>query len=190
MGLVLVPLSLVYLFVFWRKLKEDYYQESLFSLGLAQYVLLAVLYFVSFSTGLIEFFYLEIVFILLGYFLISYWFKRDSANKLEITEGMLLAFWLVDLLWSVFQLLFWAVGLSLFSLLVFLVINKNYRRFNWYKSGRVGIAGITALGLRALIKGVLVLMFPALFPHRFAPLVFGLFAFVSFVLVYKLANKK
>jgi len=190
MWFVLPLLSLVYLFVFWRKLKEDYYQESLFSLGLTQYGLLAGLYFISTRiNNPANFFYLEIVFVLLGYFMISFWFKRGSANKLEIVEGTLLAFWLMDVLWGSYQRLFWEAGLSVFSLVVFWLETKNYKKFNWYKSGRVGIAGVTALGLRSLVKGSMVLMLPAVFPFRFAPLVFGLFAFANFVLVYKLANK-
>ena len=190
MLVVLFLLSLVYLFVFWRKLKEDYYQESLFSLGLTQYVFLAGLYLVATRARLVNFYYLEMIFALGGYLLISYWFKRDSANKLEIAEGMLISFWLVDALWSSYLGLFWGAGLSIFSAIVFVVVNKNYKKFNWYRSGRVGIAGITALGLRSLIKGSLVLMMPVQFPYRFAPLVFGLFAFANFMLVYKLANKK
>jgi hypothetical protein len=199
MWLALPLLGIIYLFLFWRKLREDYYQEALFSLSLVQVLVLTGLYWLIQYRLVLNFYYLEVVFVVIAYLLVSLWFKRGEVNKIEIIEGSLIAYWWVNLFWCTLLLFkdwsHWqSLGLEVFvtvlSLVVYLIVNNNYKKFGWYRSGRVGIAGLTALGAALLLKGSVVFVFPTVFHFPIAPLIFGAFAFLDFMLVYMLANQK
>ena len=47
--------------------------------------------------------------------------------------------------------------ICIFSVIAFFFVDKNYKKFTWYRSGKVGFTGLAVLSLFFFIKGVVAL---------------------------------
>ena len=139
---------LIFLYMLWRVLKDDYHFEKIFNLG---FIILSVFLLNSF---------------ILKYLLSEYWFwinlfslvlaslfiiKRQKMKFFEILNAMVIGLlpWLSMIYindainnssLSSF-VIFWVVLICVF---LYFFSSANYRRFSWYKSGRIGFSGIVA----------------------------------------------
>ena len=148
--------ALFFLFVLWKKLKEDYSSDKIFSLGL---------YCLSFSS---------LVYIVSLKFFSGWWFWSIMGgalvglslgiirNRLRASEA-LEAFTIASLFpaAAVFLASFThtrdktAIGLFFVILMLivfYFVVDKHYKKFGWYKSGRVGFSGLSTAGVFFLIR--------------------------------------
>jgi len=127
-------------FSLWRKLKEDFEEEEIFSLTLLVLI-------VCFLGGwlwqkLVFFVYLSFW---LGVGVIKLWAVKFKKNVWEILDGFA---W-----WNLFFLFFGGLGLflesdglgnlglclaGLLGFLFYAFFQKKYRSFGWYKSGKTG----------------------------------------------------
>lgn len=136
---------LIFLFIFWKRLKEDYVSEIIFSTAFLSIV------------GRIGFWYLG------SFFIPSYFFwlallgailgllvgiLRSRMNFFETVDAFIFAslptltiIFLEDSAKNSSLTSFIAFVFTLILIFLFFVINANYKRFGWYKSGRVGISG-------------------------------------------------
>ncbi len=152
----------MYLFIFWKKLKEDFYSEVIFRIGfniligLAIGILFALKFakpyflWAGFTGGMLG----------LAFTLIKFKFKFY-----EVLEAFIIAI----LPWLGFVYLFDSVRHSSFSsflgflaililILVSYFIGAHYKNFNWYKSGKMGFTGLAILIIMFFARSVLALL--------------------------------
>lgn len=194
---ILVSLSgiIIFLFVFWKRLKEDYATNQIFTT--AFYVLSGVGlgYFTSRRFLPNAWFWFVLGGIMFGLTLAGLRYKLRIFEAVEaLTVGLLPwlgLFYLKDSIdhSSLFSFLAFFAVTSLLAL--FSYLDSHYKNFSWYKSGRIGFAGLTTLGLFFLIRGVFASFFPFVisFLGRYEAMISGVSAFVLFLLTFNLARK-
>lgn len=140
---------LIFLFIFWKKLKEDYSSEIIFRSG--NLILIGVLIFYLISLNYFGGWYLWFGFIggLLGLITASYFQKIRFFETLE-------AFVISGLPWVSIGFLhdsvinsslnsFLAFVATLFYMFLAYWLDNKYKNFFWYKSGKIGISGLIVL---------------------------------------------
>jgi hypothetical protein len=84
------------------------------------------------------------------------------------------------------------IGFIVIILLIvlFYFLDAHYKKFTWYKSGRVGFTGLTTLGLLLLLRAAVAPIVPDMlsFSGKYEAIISGILAFVSFLLVFNLAR--
>lgn len=82
-------------------------------------------------------------------------------------------------------------GGYLVIIFIYYLFNSRYKNFGWYKSGKIGFASYTTLGIYFLVRGVTAFFFPFIisFTGLVEPVLSGLCAFASFLGVYILSQK-
>lgn len=187
---------LLFFFLFWKRLKEDYHYEKIFNLGfvvifglitgliISRFIFqsywywistisILVFYFIYISRQKIKFF--ESFEVLIISFLpwVSLFFLTDSVQKSSLSSF----------------LLFWVTLIAIF---IFFLVNSQYRKFTWYKSGRVGLAGLSACLFYYISRIIIFLIYPQstslvpLYEIYFS----STFTLVIFLLTYKLFISK
>ncbi|HJY98382.1 MAG TPA: hypothetical protein VJ227_01570 [Patescibacteria group bacterium] len=193
--LALIPGILVFLFVFWKRLNEDYAAEVIFRSAIL------ILLGVAIGWGISERFYKE-AFLWLSFFgamgglgIASY---RHRIKFYESFEAMIVA----ALPWISFLFLKDSVvssSLSSFiaflSLLIIVFIafffDQRYKDFAWYKSGKIGFTGLATLTIIFLTRLVIaILQIPVIsFLGRFEAVASGVAAFISLILLINLGRQ-
>lgn len=151
----------IFLFSFWRKLKDDFAPDITFKIGFN--ILIGIGISLLFALRFFPEYYLLIAFIgaITGLFIAIFRFRIKFYEVLE-------AFIIAILPWlSLMFLLDSVLHSSLSSFLGFIVIlilifvsyylDANYKKFNWYKSGKIGFTGLTILIVIFAIRLVLAL---------------------------------
>ncbi len=187
--------TVVFLFLFWKRLKEDYAAGIIFTVSF--YILSGLLIASLFASRFFPawFFWLGIVGMTLG---LGLGILRYKVRFFESFEAIVIG----GLPWLSFVYLKDSVASkSLTSFLAFLAVlvfiylfyylDTHFREFTWYKSGKVGFAGLASLGCVFIARattslfGVNVLSFSG----NYEPFVSGSAAFVCFILVVNLSRK-
>jgi len=150
---------LVFLFILWMRLKEDFASEIIFKLGFN--TLIGICLGVLISNKFLRPYFLWFGFMggLIGMLTTVLKFK---SKFFEIFEAFIVSV----LPWMGFVFLNDSVmHYSLSSFLGFIAIlvlifvsyylSAHYKNFNWYKSGKIGFTGITILGLIFIIRFML-----------------------------------
>lgn len=149
---------LVFLFLLWKTLKEDYQYEKIFNLGLtAIFAYLLSLILLKFVYS--QFWFWIIVFaISLSIFFVS---KRQKMKFFEVFDAISVSFlpWVAlffieDSIVKSSLSSFLAFWITLISIFFYYLLKSYYRSFSWYKSGRVGFAGIVTLFLLFVVRFV------------------------------------
>lgn len=194
---------LFYLFFIWKRLKEDYLPSRIFS---ASFIILA-----GAAVGII-----------LNYFLIApllrstpifspngtwFWFAFIGAalglagvvfkykmRFFETMEAVALGFAF---------LVFFAFMPSIISLVLvvllglFFFLDSRYKRFSWYKSGKVGFSGLALLALFFLIRAFIAMINPdmvsftgtTLFIGKVDAVISSILSFIFFLTLYNLSQR-
>lgn len=187
-----------FLFLLWRRLKEDYPAQLIFSF--ASWIVIPTL----------------IIHLVIKYIVRqpNYWFVADvgglalgfaagiAHHKLkfyETLEGVAVGgvFWLaVIFTFDGFgrQNLVSVIGALLLYLLVagFFLLDKHYKNFGWYKSGKIGFSGLAVLGFFFLVRA-LAFFVPSdvlSLTGRLDAIASGAAAFAFFLLLYNLSVQK
>ena len=152
----------LFLFVFWKRLREDYSSSLIFSSG-AYFIFMASIF--SWLSQLLSRFAVENSILepaglwfwgsILGFivaFALSV--KKLRLRWVETLEAAILggAFWLLVVYGANLALSGFAVVALL--LILFYFLDKNYKRFSWYKSGRVGFSGLLAASVFFTIRAI------------------------------------
>ena len=186
----------LFLFLFWRRLKEDYTSNIIF--GVSFFVLAGFLsgFLVSKYFFPHWFFWLEAFGAFLGF---SFGLVKYNTRFFETFEALFIAFlsWLTFYYWVEFtKKPSWGGGMVAFLnfglILLFNFVDSRYKNFNWYKSGKIGLAGLLAAGVFFLVRAAIALEFPFVvsFPGRSEIVLSGVCAFSLFLLIYNLAKNK
>jgi len=184
---------ILFLFLFWRRLKEDYPSSQIFTT--AFYVLAGILlgYLVSLRVSQLSWFWIELVGITLGF---GVGILRYKFRFFEVLEALTLALlpWLglfflrdsIDNSSLASFLSFFAVT-CLITLFAFL--DSHYKNFSWYRSGRIGFSGLTTLGTLFLVRAAFASFFPFVISFvKYEAILSGVAAFVFFLATFNLAR--
>lgn len=185
----------VLMFLLWYKLKDDYHYEKIFDLAFfvifGIFVSSVLLNFIPSIYLFWIFTFCILIFFLLGVYRLKMKFYESLDGLIIATLPYLGLFFLVSAIknFSLFDFIgFWIVTLFVF---LYFFLESNYRKFNWYKSGRVGFSGLMVGGLLFLVRGLISLYFPQV------PTIIGgidlylsaTFSFLFFLLLFNLSRK-
>lgn len=158
-----------FLFFLWRRLREDWESGDIFTGGAVVY-LFAILGGVVFSYfsrylslwGAVEiggvWFWGAFLFFVLSFLWVVAWKHFGFFETFEaLGVGLLYLYFFVFLMDGVFGggvFSFLGAGVVSFLLFLFFFLEERYKRFSWYKSGRVGFSGLFVLGVGFLIRAI------------------------------------
>lgn len=186
----------VFLFIFWRRLKEDYTSGIIFTS--AFYLLLGLLagYACSYFFWPAFWFWSVLVGLMFG---LGASFLKYRLKFYETLEASVIGF----LIWL--SLIFLANSVkssSVFSFVGFIILiliiglfyflEGRFRNFSWYKSGRIGFCGLSTLGVFFLVRSLVALFYPFVlsFVGKKEVIISSLVAFTLFLLTFNLSKKK
>jgi hypothetical protein len=200
--------SLLFLFFYWRKLREDYELSSVFSSGLAiilSSIFGSLLAHLLLSPNLPQspvFNPSQIWFwgAVLGFFLaLSFSTVRFKLRFFETFDAtvigincLLLTFFLANfILEAIWQNLF-LVLLSLVLLVVYFILDSKYKKLSWYRSGKVGFSGLVTMGIYFLARSLIAINFADMLSlsGKIEIIVSAVVAFLLFFAVYNLAEQE
>lgn len=140
---------MVFLFIFWKKMKEDFGSNIIFRSSTYIFLGVSIFYLVSFNFYYDWFLWMSFIGGVLGLIL------AVISQKIKFFEA-LEAFVISSLPWlSLMFLTDSIIKSSLTSFLAFAVVlilvfisywlDTNYKSFSWYKSGKIGLTGLIIL---------------------------------------------
>lgn len=187
---------IVFLYLFWKRLKEDYPANQIFST--AFYMLLGALFISLLAKRTIPewWFWTNLSGLFLGLLLGIVRYKLRIFETIEAAAISLLPwfglYFLGDSVKTAQISSF--IGFLIISGLVslFFVFDAHYKNFTWYKSGRIGFSGLTTLGLFFLLRATFASFFPDVvsFVGKYDALISAVVSFASFLAVFNLARKE
>lgn len=186
---------LLFSFLFWRRLKEDYSSDIIFSTLLFTLLGIGISLAISLYAFRSFWFWATVLGASVG---ILGGIVKYNLRIYEVIEAAVVSLlpWLgvVYLVYAlVFSSLISLIGLGIVAacLVLFVVLNNRYKRLSWYKSGRVGFAGITTLGVFFLSRALIAIVANDVlsFIGKYEIAVSALAAFVCFFVVFRLAKK-
>lgn len=185
---------LLFLFIFWKKLKEDYSSNIVFSLSF--FILSGVLlgYLTSEYFFPHWFFWLEAFGAFLGF---TIGIIKYNTRFFETFEALFIAFmpWLT--LFYLAELINKpSLGIAVVTflnfglILLFDFVSTRYKNFSWYKSGKIGLAGLLTSGVFFLTRAAIASLLPSVvsFSGRSETVLSGVCAFTIFLLIYNLSK--
>jgi hypothetical protein len=189
--------NFVFLYVFWKRLKEDYSSGQIFTC--AFYILVGLIIANILANRFFPnwWFWLSILGLSIGLLAGVVRFKLRFMESLEalvissLPSMFLLYLGGIILIGYEPELLFGAlfvIGL----IILFVVFNKYYKRFTWYRSGRIGFSGLTIMGTFFLVRAAVAVYFPSMlsFAGKYEVFISAIVAFLSFLGVFNLARQK
>lgn len=194
-SLVTITGIILFLFLFWRRLKEDYSSNTVFSSAFFVLLGVSVGYLISVYFFPRWFFWFEAFGAFLG---ISYGIVKYNTRFFETYEALFISFmpWLT--LFYIAELIkkpSWAIAVVAFInfalILLFDFISVKYKSFSWYKSGKIGLAGLLTSGVFFLSRAAIATILPSMvsFLGLSEIILSGVCAFTVFLLIYNLAKE-
>lgn len=192
--LVVIPGVILFLFIFWKKLKEDYLSDNIFFT--AFYSLFGLLAGSILSIKLLpDWWFWQVVIFSFSGLLIGV--LRFKLRIYEVIEAYLIAilpwFSLFFLTNSILNSnLYSFFGFSFLTLLIglYYFLDTHYKNFSWYRSGRVGFSGLSILGVFLLARALLAPISNVVLSlaGKTDSMISGVLAFIVFLLIYNLAK--
>jgi len=186
---------MVFLFLFWRRLREDYVDQVVFSTAFFMLIGLLVGIIVSSNFYPSAWFWIVLIGVSLGLVVGIFKYKLRPLEMIEASVISLLP-WLGIFYFTSFLLTQKIITLMIGVIIIFLIglfvwLDRNYKGFSWYKSGRIGFSGLIILGVFFLIKAVVAAFIPDMlsFIGKYEIYLSAVAAFVCFFVVYNLARK-
>ena len=186
----------VFLFIFWRKLKEDYTSGIIFTTAFYMLSLMAVGFILSRLFFSSWWFWAGILGISVGFAISLIKFNLRFYETLEATFAALSPWlalvFLADSVKNTSLISFLAFFVVLLLITFYYFLDSQYKNFHWYKSGRVGISGVITLALFFLLRGLSSTFFPFVisFAGKVEAIISAVLAFLFFLLTYKLARSE
>lgn len=184
---------LTFLFIFWKRLKEDYASEIIFKS--ASYIFLGMSIFYLISFNFIKDWFLWFSFFggVLGLILAFY------SQKVRFYESFE-SFVISSLPWISLMFLTNSIqtsslisfsGFVVMLILMFLAywLEANYKKFFWYKSGKIGLSGLIILAVILTFRlTVAIFKIDMLSLVSLEKYLSGAFLILDIFLIYKLAR--
>lgn len=195
---IALTLFSVYLFIFffWRKLKEDYTENQIFSTAFYALLGAGVLGIIADNFASLWSFWLSLAGGVAGFSLGILRFKMRPFEVIEaaVPGGLVLTsnYFFYNFLITKNPHSFIALVIVLILSGLFFIFDKHYKRFTWYKSGKIGFSGMLTIGIFFLIRTVVALFAPSMlsFVGRADAVISGIISFASFLILFNLAEVK
>lgn len=142
---------LIFLFIFWKRLKEDYSSEIIFKTASSILIGILILWLLSlrfYPQGFLWFAFLGGL-AGLGAAVYSYRVKFYESLEAMVVSGLpwLSFFFLKDSVTTASLASFAAFLFVLIFIFFFYYFDINYKKFVWYKSGKIGFSGLMTLSI-------------------------------------------
>jgi len=191
--ILLLICVLVFLFSFWRNLKDDYLPSQIFSLAFNVFLSAALGFYVWRYVGNLAF-WVVILSLLLGYIIGSI---RSRIKIYDGLDGAVISILISVLFSSLLLFKFRSSQLVLFygmiaaGIIIYSLVKKNYKSFVWYKSGRRGFSGLFVIGVFFLTRSIVSIVKPELtyYLYEYDIIISGLISFMSFLNIFILGGK-
>lgn len=187
---------LIFLFIFWKRLKEDYSAEIIFKTSTYILAGTGIGWIISLRFFPAWFFWTSFIGGTIGLttaclLLKVKFYETFEAFVVSTLPGLSLIF-LNDSVIKSSLSSFSAFLAILFLIFISYYFDTHYKKFSWYTSGRIGFAGIATAGLLFLTRSVIaILKVPVLsFVGRSEVVISGVLMIASFVLLYNLGRIK
>jgi hypothetical protein len=187
---------LIFLFVFWKRLKDDFSSEIIFRTSAAILIGIGLGWLISYIFIPMYFFWTSTFFALLTMFLMIMKYKLRFYETLEalIMASMpwLAIIFLEDSITTSSLTSFLAFTTILVMIFLSYWFDVNYKNFTWYKSGKIGFAGLSIAFIFFLIRSVLAIMGITMlsFVVKFEFIISGVITLISLILLISLGKKK
>lgn len=182
------------LFIFWKRLKEDYSSEIIFSSGIVIYIFLFAGYFLTKKLFPSWFFWGSFLSLLLGLGIVIWKYKVRFYESFEAITFSLLPFYsfifLKDSVINSSLISFIAFLVCLTFIYIFFYFDTHYKEFSWYKSGKIGFSGLATLGIFFLTRAAIAIFFHSVlsFVEVYEPYISGISAFFVSLLIFNLGR--
>ncbi len=192
--LLLILGGFLFLFTLWKRLKEDYFDNQVFTTGFYIFGLVAIANVLSWYFLKSYWFWVSLLGILLGVIAGSYRFKLRFFEVLEACVVSLFAPSIMFLIYDGIRLRhassFFAISIVALFIGLYYIFSTRYRTFTWYRSGRVGFSGLAILGLFFLVRAIIAIWFPDVLSFVQKDwLISGSLAFITFLALLNLSFK-
>jgi hypothetical protein len=188
--------NILFLYFFWKRLKEDYLADHVFTT--AVYVIFAGIISQVVSKRFFSqwWFWIGFVAILTG---LAGGIYRYKLRIIESVEALFLSALPVLILIFTYHFITTRDHIyllaSIFLLLLiftFYIFDKHYKGFSWYKSGRIGFSGLTIAGIFFLTRSAVASFLPDMlsFSGKYEVYISAMVAFIAFLGVFTLARKR
>ncbi len=189
--------SFSYLFIVWQRLRQDYASPTIFTVSFYVIAGIAAGSALAFVLGLARLWF-WLMALGAGFACLAGW-RRFKMRFFELFEALSLGlfYWLTMVYLgdavinsSLASLIgFVVVGLIIFC---FYFIEDQYKKFTWYKSGKLGFAGLVSLGTFFLIRAIIALFWPNVlfFSGSSDSIISSLLAFLLFLTLFSLSRQK
>lgn len=155
---------IIFLFIFWKRLKEDYLPNQIFSTFFSILFFMLLTYFVSINLLPTWWFWCTFLGFILGLIIGILRFKLKFYETFEAAFlGFLICFSLYFLGDSVKNLniiSFAGFVISVILIGIFQYIDLHYKNYSWYKSGKVGFTGLILSAIFFLVRVLTYNFFP------------------------------
>ncbi len=200
-----VPIGVLgFLFLSWRRLKEDYTPATIFSFSflLLAFIILGSLIGILLARSLPTsnifnpqglWFWGAFIFGSIG-FAICFFTPQGSSHfkmrLLETLEAVGLGFIFLFFCTTFGKSVLFSIAVGILIPLFF-IINARYKSFSWYKSGKVGFAGLAVLGIFFLTRAIVALIDPTMisFIGKLDAILSSVVAFIFFLTLYNLGGQ-
>lgn len=180
----------IFLYLFWKRLREDYIANQIFSTAFFSVIGLIIFYLISTKFFLPFWFWATLTGAVVG---LSLGVWKYKLKYFETFEAASLGYfiWL-----ALFFLADAVTHSSLPSFIAFVVVvilvglyhffDNHYKSFIWYRSGKVGFSGLATTAVFFLIRVLVYIFFPHVlsfipkFEIYFSALASFLFAFLTY----------
>lgn len=185
---------LFFLFTFWRRLKEDYIGNQIFSLAF-----ISILGFIA-GYALSLFFLPEWRFwlsLIMGILALTLSASKFGMSFFEVIEAWVLSaltwFFLVNIYLLILDTNLASILNTVFLLILivlYLYFDSHYKKFSWYASGKSGFSGMFILGVFFLLRSVVAIFAPGMvfFFVVYDPFISSIVAFMSFLTIINLSR--
>jgi hypothetical protein len=186
----------IFLYILWYKLKEDYSPSLIFSAGFTIVILVVLVNLVALRFFPSYWFWvsfvgtiLAVLISILKYKLSFYEFFDSIVISLHPWLGLIFLDKLASSLdASVLILVLQVIVTSI----LYLIFDKNYKSYSWYRSGRVGFSGFAVIGAFFILRSAIALGFGDMisFIGPKDAIVSAFVAFISFLALFNLSRAK
>ncbi len=187
---------LIFLFLFWKRLKEDYSSEIIFKSAMSILAGIGIGWSVAVNNFPVWFFWTSFAGGLLG---LVFALVRLKLRFYETLEALIISSlpWLglIFLIDSANKgSLSSFLGFAAILIMVFIsyYLDTHYKRFTWYKSGRIGFAGIIVAMIFFLVRTTIAIFKVTMlsFVGRSEVVISGTMVLASLVLLLNLGKVK
>lgn len=195
--MVLFLCAFGYSFLYWVRLREDYSGDVIFTCFFLSVALAAVFsIFLSWLLKGVGWVYWGVLLgILVGVVIGNIRFRMRFFEGLEAAIlGILVLNILVFAYFSISNFSVFTVLMAASAivwLLVFFLLDRRYKNFSWYRSGKIGFSGLSSLGGFYLTSSLIALLVPTMvfFTSQIDVIISGIISFLSFLAIYNLSRQ-